>query len=65
MRNPHEITATITANMDAINGWEITPELNTALADTIEELLYADGDAAAAFLRDLAYTLDEIANDLN
>lgn len=65
MRNPHEITATITANMDALNGWEITPELKTALADTLQELLYADGDSAAAFLRDLAYTLDETANDLN
>lgn len=65
MRKPHEITATITANMDALNGWEITTELKTALADTLQELLYGDGDNAAVFLRDLAYTLDETANDLN
>lgn len=47
------------------NGWEFNTTLKESLEDTVQELMYADGSALPAFLRDLAYALDNLALELD
>ena len=63
--NAHETTTHITKMMDHRNGWEIPNELENSLETTLQELMYGDPANAETFLRDLARTLENAADNLN